>query len=653
MAAKQLKASIIIDLMGNVSQKSKQFGESIDRMAKRSSAAFKSMGESAKYMGDTLDKFATRSVLTITAASAALDKTFIKTAAMFERYQIQSAQLFGGATQGKNALDWAKQNAKDTVLSLEQVMQLMTEMKGFGMDPMGGKLRIMENIAAQRGWGYDKLHGAMLQFEQMFARQKITQEDAGILSTYGIDVYKEIAKASGVAEKRVRAFGGKGLLGQKAFEIIFRQMDKESKGASASAMKTWDGMISNLGDDWQQFQENVMNRGVFDKLKGKVRQIKNLIENPDKANSYAHNTAAMLNHSIDAATASAEGLWEVFKGISATIDGINTTIKWASGAIDKTSDTVNGWLGRPVNSQSGSNSTDDKSDHSMNSVKYLTEGIVSLWLAKKVFDIGKPLAKMGWLLGKGGFKLTTAPFKGMRWAWRKIFGGGKPGSENEIPGLPGAGSEKVMRVFVTNWPGSGIDPDDFGSDGGNGKRKGKKARRRKGPGKGRGRFSRIIGAGEEVLEDVEHVSGKSGIWGRVKSLFHGGGRVAKSIPLLSAGMAAVDVATADTNAERGGAIGGSVGAWVGGALGTLTDEFTGPFGTIVGAQIGESLGDKLGALIGGLFDDDKKAADSNPQSLNGRIDLNLNLPPGVSMDSSLQSFNGSNPFNLTTGGWIP
>lgn len=637
MAAKQLKASIIIDMAGNVMNKAGQFGSAIDRMVKRNSASLKTLRNDVKYLSDSFDKFGTRAVMGVTAAGVAIDKTFVKTAAMFERYKIQTSSLFGGPAQGKEAMNWAVKNAKDTVLSLQQVMEMMTEMKGFGMNPMDGKLMTMENVSAQHGWTFDKLRGAMAQIEQMYAKQKIGMDDAKILSSYGINIYQELSKATGIDQKRIMKLGSKGLLGRKAMEVFFQQLDKESKGASASAMKTWDGLISNLGDDWEQWEENVMNRGVFDKLKNKARQIKAFVENPDKANQSAHNTAAILNHSIDMATAGAEGLWDVFKGIGTTID--------------KTSTVLGDWAVKLGIADDKAKST----DKSLVGIKYLVEGIAAVWLGNKAVRMGLPFAKAGWLLGKGGWKTGKGLYKAGRWGGRKIFRRGKPEIGDEIPGvstasIPGVGTPD-MRVFVTNWPRPRPGKDYGGSDFGD--TESKKGRRKKGPGKGRSKMSRIFGAGEEVLEDVEHVSGSGGIWGRVKSLFGGAGRAAKAVPWLGAAVAAVDVASADNNTERGGALGSSVGAWVGGALGTLTDEFTGPFGTIVGAEIGQSLGDKLGSMIGSLFDDKKDDKTTQQTPLNGRIDLNLNLPPTLALGSSMMSFGGDNPFNLNTIGILP
>jgi tape measure domain-containing protein len=632
MATSQLKASIIIDLTGNLMNKSRQFSNAISSMCQKNSASFKSMANDAKQLSNSIDSLGNKAAMSFTAAGYAFNKTFIKTAAMFERYQIQSASLFGGDEGGRKAMAWAKQDAKDTVLSLEQVMDMMTEMKSFGMNPMDGTLKTMEDVSAMHGWDFDKLHGAMQQIEQMSAKGKIGMDDAKILFGYGINMYQEIATATGHTKKEIMALGAKGLLTTKAIRIALAQLHKESDGASSKAMKTWDGMISNLGDDWQQFVENVMTRGVFDKLKGRLRAIKSLVENPTQSNQGAHNTAAILNKSIDQATAAGSGLWEVLKGVGSTVEYIATEAGKVSAYFGDSSKNI---------------------DSSVSGMKTLAEIVASLYIGNKVVRMGAPLVKGGYKVARAGYKVGKGTVKAGRWSWRKIFGGGSPeiGDEHKLgaPELPGGKSAGVERVFVTNWPKS-FGMDDSGSFSGS---DGKKSRRKKGPGKGRSKFSRILGAGEEVLEDVENAAGKKGLWGKIKGIGNSAGRYAKGLPLLGAALTAVDVATDDNNTQRGGDIGSSAGAWVGGALGTLTDEFTGPFGTIIGAQIGQTIGDKIGSAIGSWFDDDKKPADAAAQPTNGKIDLNINLPAGASIDSSMSSFGGYNPFNLMTGGYIP
>lgn len=651
MAGKQLKASIILNMEGNVSSKSRQFSNSIDAMAKKNSKSFKVLKNNIASFSNTLDKVGTRSILGMTAAAYGFNRTFIKTAAMFERYQLQANSLFGGPEGGKQAMAWAKQNAKETVLSLEQVMDLMTTMKGFGMNPMDGKLKIMEDVSAQHGWTYDKLSGAMMQIDQMYAKGKIGMDDAKLLMGYGVNVYKEIATALNVPIEKVMAAGSsKKGLGLKFLEIFFKQLGIESDGASKNAMNKWDGLISNLGDSWQQFQQNVMNRGPFDKLKNRVRQIKSFVEDKDKANAAAHSTAETFDYSIDAATGAAEGLWAVIKGIG-------TGIKYAA---DKAGEVHDYFFGARKETEG----VDKNVNKTITDMKILAEVLAGMYIANKAFRMAKPVVKGSWKLGKGVFK----PFA---WVWKKVFGKNKPevGEEYQKPGSNLPKAAQVQRVFVTNWPRGGFGnnggSDDFGGNDRNNKNK--KNRQKKGPGKGRNRSSRIVNAGEEILQDVEKAGGKGlwnkiksignpkKLWGSIKSIGSGAKGLGSKLPWISAAITAANVASDDNNTQRGADIGNEVGYWIGGTLGSLTDEVTGPFGTIVGAQIGQTIGDKLGAMVGSWFDDekDKKDTASAQQDLKGKIDININLPEGASVGSSYSSFGGMNPFNLMTGGYIP
>lgn len=620
MGARNLKASIILNMKGNVGEKADAFGKSVSRMVKRNSVAIRTLKNDIKGLSAGFDSFGNRAILTAGAVSAAFNMSFVKTAASFERYRRQMNVLFEGPQQGKKAFDWVKQNAKETTLSLQQAMELTTEMKAFGMNPMDGSLRIMEDTAAGRGWQYDKLHGALQQLEQMFAKQKILQEDAKVLTTYGIDVYKEISKATGIDAKKLRIAGSKGKLGNGAIKILWQQLAKESKGASAEAMKGWDGMISNLGDDWSQFQKNVMDRGVFDKLKNRVRELKNFLEDPGKSGIAAHNTAAVLNHSINIATESAKGLYDAFSDIYT----LST----------KTYDTLNGWAVKLGLVDDKVKNTKD----SLLSVRHIAEALALLYIGNKAVRMGAPLAKGAWKTTRYGWKAGRGVYRGGRWVGRKLLRRRSPEVDTPV-GMPeSVGS--VQRVFVTNWPAGGMGMSDG--------RTPQKGPKKKGPGKGRGRTTRVTPSVPDV--PVPPPAPELPAARAKRTRLPGKGSLA--FMAVDTAMTLADVADKKTNADRGADIGATAGMWVGGALGTLTDEFTGPFGTMIGMELGQTVGEQLGSWLGSFFDD-KKDEKSDSEPIKGRIDLNLNLPEGVSVKSSYSTFNGASPINLLNGGYLP
>lgn len=622
MAARNLKASIILNMKGNVGEKADAFGKSVSRMVKRNSVAIRTLKNDIKGLSAGFDSFGNRAILTAGAVGAAFNMSFVKTAASFERYRRQMNVLFEGPQQGKKAFDWVKQNAKETTLSLQQAMELATEMKAFGMNPMDGSLRIMEDTAAGRGWQYDKLHGALQQLEQMFAKQKILQEDAKVLTTYGIDVYKEIAKATGRSEKELREAGSKGKLGPIAIKALWHQLEKESKGASAEAMKGWDGMISNLGDDWSQFQKNVMDRGVFDKLKNRVRELKNFLEDPKKSGIAAHNTAAALNHSINIATESAKGLYDAFSDIYT----LST----------KTADTLNGWA---VKLGLVDDKVKDTKD-SLLSVRHIAEALALLYIGNKAVRMGAPLAKGAWKTTRYGWKAGRGVYRGGRWVGRKLLRRRSPEVDTPV-GMPEpVGSVGVQRVFVTNWPAGGMGMPDG--------RPSQKGPEKKGPGKGRGRTTRVTPS----VPDVPVPPPAPELPTTRPKRLRRPGMGSAAFMAVDTAMTLADIADEKTNADRGADIGATAGMWIGGALGTLTDEFTGPFGTMIGMELGQTVGEQLGAWLGGFFDD-KKDEKSDNEPLKGRVDLNINLPEGATIKSSYSTFNGANPFNLQTMGYLP
>jgi hypothetical protein len=72
----------------------------------------------------------------------------------------------------------------------------------------------------------------------------------------------------------------------------------------------------------------------------------------------------------------------------------------------------------------------------------------------------------------------------------------------------------------------------------------------------------------------------------------------KAMGPLSLGLAAFQVATAENNEQRAGAIGGAIGGAVGAALGSSIPVF----GTVIGGMIGSVIGDLAGSAVGRVID---------------------------------------------------
>ncbi|EGE9707623.1 tape measure protein, partial [Escherichia coli] len=285
--AKNLKASLIVDLLGNVSAKSRQWSQELGAFSRVGRTGLGGIGNAARRAGQETELVGSRmqrtlagvrgSIRTVTsdfdrlqgsitgtlgrlsnlygmlaggAAVYGFNKAFIRPAAEMENYILRLNAINHGDTAKTEAVKaWAVQNAKETTWGLAGVMQEYASSRGFGMSDREARrfITMLQDQGGYHGWSLSDAQGASLQLKQMFARQSIQAADANILTGYGINVYQLLADKLGVNQKIIREKGEKGKLGSDSIRLLFQVMAEQAKGAQKNAMNSWTGMTSMMG----------------------------------------------------------------------------------------------------------------------------------------------------------------------------------------------------------------------------------------------------------------------------------------------------------------------------------------------------------------------------------------------------------------------
>ncbi|NGF05785.1 tape measure protein [Citrobacter freundii] len=632
--AGQFRASIIIDLMGNIAQRSRQFSGNISSMARSSQTAMNGLRNSVASVSNSIDRLgssATRTFGMLTAGGATIaglgytaNKLFISIAATRENQRIAMSSLYkGDQKHAGEMMKWAIQNAKDSTWGLTGVMQEFLGSKAFGMSDVDTKnfITMLQDLGALKGWDLNTAQGASLQLKQMFSRQQITAADANLLTGYGINVYQTLADKWGKDVNKVRDEGTKGKLGPKSIETLFRTLSDEAKGAQKNAMNSWTGLTAQMGDVWEDFADKLMNKGPFDILKGRVKGVLDWYGQLSKPGA---NGVSGVDQLTDELAANFQTAFDTIKSAAAE------TWRYLKMGKDALS-----WV-----------------DDNIVSLKTMAKVIGGIWLANKALRMGGAIVRPTW-------QVATSPYRAYRW----MRGRNQPGAGG--PGMPPIMSnpQLIQQVFVTNWPAS------FGGGGdvyaGNGKRK-------RGPGRGRGTsvpvvpspaaapaakaglFSRIFSGAGSMLAGAGSAIKGAGSWvanstiGRVAArgagalgwLGRGAGRMFSRFggPLMAGAMMVPTLMDENATAEdKGSAMGSTAGAWGGGALGSLL----GPAGTVVGATLGGVLGDYLGGWLGNVYEkfagNDSSGQQQTPppeQKVSAQAQLKIQLADGLQITST-------------------
>ncbi len=669
MTGKRLKASVIIDLNGNLSRRSRQYSNQINALSRSGQSSLRALRMEVVRVSGAIDRMGSLSTRTFRMLSAGAlgiagvgytaNKLFIGAAAQREQQIIAMNSLYhGDKARAQAMMAWAKQNAKETTWGLGGVLQEIRTSTAFGMTDAQVKqfITMLQNQGAMHGWDLPTAQGASLQFKQMFARQQITAADANLLTGYGINVYKVLADATGKDEKKIRKLGEKGKLGLKSILTVFRTLLEQSEGAQAAAMNSWDGMMAQMEGNLLEFRTKVANSGPFEEIKNEMRRVLNWHDMADKSgelDALAENIGQKFLTTFRKVKIAAQELW-----------------RWLKPGKDALA-----WV-----------------DQNIVSLKKLAAVLVSVWLANKALRAGWAVAKPSWQVASYPFKTGRRMWRWMRNRKRGQAGLPVPDAMTSETLLQGIG---IQRVFVINWPRG------FGGYGSGGGRRGRSGGRMAPllprqplllsgpqplalpaprpvlalpppgvpvtarpaplplPGKS-GLLSRLAGsaAGQLVtgtvgkLADAGRAVGGwfSGIGnklagsaiGRVVTkgagalgwMGKGASRALSRLggPVMGAlQLAPVLMDEQASTHEKAGAIGNTAGAWLGGAVGSLA----GPLGTVAGATLGSVAGEYLGGFVTDLYQK-WTATDKEPQEqkVNAEASLRVELGEGLRLTSS-------------------
>lgn len=417
--ANKLVTDIVINLAGNMAAKARQYGQSMSQFAAQSKNALAMMNSTMAATSQGIDTFGNRLVLAGAASAIAFERTFIKTAAEFERYQIMLNKLQGGPEGGAKAMSWVKQFAQDTPYAVNEVTQSFVRLKAFGLDPMDGTMQAIADQAAMMGGTAETMDGISLALGQAWTKGKLQGEEALQLLERGVPVWDYLQKASkelgknnglGYTTQQLQDMASKGQLTRKAIKDLIDQMGLASKGAAKTQMESWNGMISNMGDSWTMFKTDVMDSGAFTVLKQELGSLLKQLDEMKKNGEYDELVEKIGGNLVDAFKSAAEAIRDAKELGAELIPVLKSVGETANGIADM----VGGY-------------------------ENLAKILGSIYLLNKGGRLLAPVAKGA--IAAGG------------WAAGAIFKKGKGGAGGVGDAMADLGA---TPVYVVNMPGSGF-----------------------------------------------------------------------------------------------------------------------------------------------------------------------------------------------------
>ncbi|HEA3290634.1 TPA: tape measure protein [Pasteurella multocida] len=546
-------------------------------MSTRSQRALSGLKGSVQSLSNSIDRIGNRAFIGLTAGGALASRSLIKTAAEFEMAGIRMKQTFGA--DGDKANAWLKQFATDTPMAFGDVQNAMMRLKTAGIDPMNGSLQALVDYNAKVGGDAANLDGYISAISKGFIKGKLSMEEINPLLERNVKVFEILAAETGgkYTAEQMQKMLQEGKLGRKAIAALLRGMGKDAAGSAKEQMKTWDGLVSNLGDTFTSMQARFMEKGVFDELKKELGGILDWLNQKIESGEFDEFAKQVSDTLVQAL----RDLKDVSKDVKPILEDIGKVMSWLS-------------------EQAGGYGN-------------LAKFTASLYVANKLArsGVGQAVGRGAWGVGK--------------WGAGKIFG--KKGTASTAGGVAGTlgNVAGVTPVFVTNFADMGFG-GRAGRKGGRGGRGGYRARNS---------ATKVASNATKVAQTATK-SIKQTATNAIKSTATAtknmAGTVAKSmkgVPALGAGLALAegamvmmdDTATTQEKSESIGSIAGATaGAIVGQALIPIP---------VVGAMVGSFVGDWLGGWLGSEVGEMLSSPEQQETKLNGSIDVKIQATDGL------------------------
>ncbi len=187
-------------------------------------------------------------------------------AAAHEKLQTTLINIEGSSERARQSLSWVQNFAAQTPYQIEQVTQSFISLKAYGLDPMDGTMRALGDTASAMGKPLQQAVEAMA--DAVTGENERLKEFGIRAAKMGDEIKYMWRNASGEARQIVVANNSSII--QSTLTSIFN-----SKYAGAMKMQadTWNGMLSNIQDNWTIAKQNIMNAGLFDYMKSIVKVV--------------------------------------------------------------------------------------------------------------------------------------------------------------------------------------------------------------------------------------------------------------------------------------------------------------------------------------------------------------------------------------------
>lgn len=303
----------------------RRFNDSLSQAEKRAEAVATRINAMSVAVGTFLGQVAYQAASRIASVVGSLPGDIIDVGSTFEKLETTLTTIEGSSDKAKAALDWVADFAATTPYELNEVAEAFVRMRAYGLDPMSGQLEGVGNAASAMGKG-------LMQGVEAIA-DAVTGENER-LKEFGIRAKAEKDKITytwqQAGETMTKTVKKDGTEIANALMEIFSRFD----GAMEAQSKTWEGMTSNLGDQWTAFLKSIADAGYYEDVKRRFRDMVGVIDvwrERGYLDRAAQGISKFLTGSMQFAERVGRVLWDMGKAAYYTAAGITDLVSRVTG----------------------------------------------------------------------------------------------------------------------------------------------------------------------------------------------------------------------------------------------------------------------------------------------------------------------------------
>lgn len=266
--------------------------------------------------------------LVVAVGGTATLSSFVKTAAGFEQIKVSLETVLGSAAKAQKAFAWITDFTAKTPYQLEDVADAFRKLSAYGFDATQS-LQTLGDAASAMGKSLDQ---AVEAFADAATGEFERLKEFGIKTqTVGDEVTFSWVQNGKTMTKTVQ---------KNSVEITDALLGIFSRfqGGMEKQSQTFEGLMSNLKDQWTLFKNKVMDSGLFEYLKAGLAKILEKIQdlkNKGKLDEWAKKTSDYIVAGFKAASVAVEWFAKIVLGLEGTFYAVRAIFDKTMGVIFK------------------------------------------------------------------------------------------------------------------------------------------------------------------------------------------------------------------------------------------------------------------------------------------------------------------------------